>query len=89
MGQLPSFYLGFCERLVCDVKQPFGRLPSERLRTATSGRSKIKVLAVVSPHRVTAKQTAIRAGRQLIRRQAQLEISLQEPEDPFLSVYQG
>jgi hypothetical protein len=37
-GHKPSSYLRFFDRLLCDVKQPLGPLPGERLRTANSAR---------------------------------------------------
>jgi hypothetical protein len=37
LGHKPSSYRRFSERLLCEVKQPFGWLPGERLRTAITG----------------------------------------------------
>ena len=39
LGHKPSFYLRFFERLLCDVNQPLGQLPGDRLRTAKCGHS--------------------------------------------------
>jgi len=40
LGQKPSFYLRFHDRLLCDLKQPVGQLPGDRLKTARSSHSR-------------------------------------------------
>ncbi len=42
MGQQPSYYLRYFERLLCDLKQLLDRVSGERLKTARTGRSVLR-----------------------------------------------
>ena len=46
LGQQPTFYLNFLDRRLYDALQSFDHVPGDRLRTASSGHSDLRVLSV-------------------------------------------
>jgi len=65
MGHKPSYYRKFFERPLCDVKQPLGQHPADRLSSARSGRPPRRTHGASTHPRATAGRFRNATNREL------------------------